>query len=121
MTIPIHPNTSIVKGYRGVGGKCVALSVGHGPGPPGAPRRARCPPQEWVAARGIATWTEERLESIEARLTRLEQTAGLPPAPATETLRAVLANYGPCLEDLGVRPDPDSMMPPTRPRPRRRR
>jgi len=63
---------------------------------------------EWRQARGIAVWTEERLGSVEARLTRLETAAGLPPAPATETLKAVLANYGPSLEALGVRPLPGS-------------
>jgi len=51
--------------------------------------------KEWRAARGLATWTEERMEVLEARVDRLEAHAGMPPDPAVEKLRATLANYRP--------------------------
>jgi hypothetical protein len=63
--------------------------------------------KEWRQARGLATWTEERLEVVEARLDRLEQHTGMPPDPEVEKLRAILANYRP--DVLGVKPIRGSM------------
>jgi N-acetyl-anhydromuramyl-L-alanine amidase AmpD len=65
---------------------------------------------EWRTARGLATWTEERLEAIETRLARIEAEAGIPPSAEVQTLRATLANYGPAAEALGVTPKPESML-----------
>ena len=57
---------------------------------------------EWRKTRGLASWTEERLESIETRLDRLERAAGLPPDPEVEKLRLTLANFRPSVEALGL-------------------
>lgn len=65
---------------------------------------------EWRQARGLATWTEERLEVLEARLQRLEKHAGLPPDPEVEKLRAILANWRPAAGAIGVKPLRGSML-----------
>jgi hypothetical protein len=58
---------------------------------------------EWRDARGLAAWIEERLEVTEARIARLEQCSGCQADPEVEKLRAILANYKPSLDALGVK------------------
>lgn len=64
--------------------------------------------EEWQKARGLATLTEERLESVESRIARLEAKACEPQTDESRQLRGLLANYGPSLDAIGVRPEKDS-------------
>lgn len=60
--------------------------------------------------RGLASWTEDRLESVESRLTELETRLGIPRNPAVEKMRQTMANYRPAVDSLGVKPRRGSLL-----------